>query len=67
MSDVLKMELETFKKLLPQLAADQGKHALIHEDKLVGVYESYADALKIGYEKFGVHPFLVKRISATNS
>ncbi|MCW5621003.1 MAG: hypothetical protein KIS79_07860 [Burkholderiales bacterium] len=61
----LELELKTYQSLLPTLIGkDDGKFALIKGEELVGVYDSYPDALKIGYEKFGVEPFLVKKISA---
>ena len=62
----LETELKTYKKLLPELLSDQGKFALIHGEELSGVYETYDDALQIGYEKFGISSsFLVKKILAT--
>lgn len=63
----LDTELATYKRLLPTLLADQGKFAVIFDSKLIGTYTSYDDALKIGYEKCGIQPFLVKRISAEES
>ena len=62
--DPLEKELEVYKKLLPTLVADEGKFALIGDGDLVGVYGTYEDALSIGYEKFGMKSFLVKKISA---
>lgn len=63
-ADPLAKEIETYRNLLPSIAKEEGKFALIHEDVLVGVYEGYQDALSIGYQRFGVTPFLVKKISA---
>jgi hypothetical protein len=62
--DRLQRELATFEarkaSLLP--AAD-GKFVLIHGDDL-SVWETYEDALRAGYEKYGVDtPFLVKQVS----
>jgi hypothetical protein len=59
----LAKELAKFQELLPTLKGDEGKYALISGDTYLGAFESYADALKIGYEKFGLNPFLVKRIA----
>lgn len=64
---VLDKELETYKKLLPTFIKDQGKFVVIHEEKLIGIYESYEDALKIAYKECGLKPFLVKRISYEES
>ncbi len=61
----LERELATYKSKLNSLLSEEGKYVLISGDTVIGTYESYADALKIGYDKFGVTPFLVKKISAT--
>lgn len=66
MTTDLKQEVETYNKLLPELLNEQGKFALIHDSELAGAYETYDDALKIGYDKFGTSSsFLVKKILAT--
>lgn len=62
--NALMKETETYKKLLPELLINQGKFVVIHGDKLIGAYDSYEDALKIGYKECGIVPFLVKKISA---
>jgi len=60
----LEKEIETYNRELPGLLAQQGKFVVIHEDKVIGVFVSYEDALKLGYEKCGLNPFLVKKIQA---
>lgn len=60
----LERELQTYKRKLAELAPQEGRYVLIHEDEVVGVYTSYEDALKEGYDKFGLTPFLVKKIQA---
>jgi hypothetical protein len=61
----LAAELETYEKHLAELLAEGlGKYVLIHGAELLGVWDTYEDALKVGYEKCGVAtPFLVKQIS----
>ncbi|MCL2640202.1 MAG: hypothetical protein FWD53_05095 [Phycisphaerales bacterium] len=60
----LEKELEAYKQQLPALvAAHPGKFALIKGDRVVGVLDSYADALREGYQKFGLESFLVKQIN----
>lgn len=59
----LETEISTYEKLLPTLLAEQGKFALIFDGELLGTFASYEDALRIGYERCGIKPFLVKRIS----
>jgi hypothetical protein len=60
----LEQELATYHAKLPELKADEGKFVLIHGTQVAGVFTSYEDAIKIGYEKFGLQPFLVKQIQA---
>lgn len=58
----LEKELETYKAKLPELKEHQGKYVLIHGDEVVGTYTSYEDAIKEGYTRFKLDPFLVKQI-----
>lgn len=60
----LEKELETYKKKLSELEASEGKFVLIHGDEVVGIFAAYEDALREGYEKFNLTPFLVKKIQA---
>jgi hypothetical protein len=61
----LETEIETYRTHLQELLPHEGKFVLIHGLEVIGVYGTYEDALKIGYEKFGLNPFMVKRIQAT--
>jgi hypothetical protein len=67
MSDRLSTELETFNRLRSQLMKDEGKFAVIKGDKLVGVFDSYSDALAEGYKVAKLDPFLVKKISGVET
>ncbi len=60
----LEKELETYKKKLPELKTLEGKFVLIHDEQVVDTFSSYEDAIKEGYSKFKLEPFLVKRISS---
>jgi hypothetical protein len=60
----LETELQTYKAKLPELLQDEGKFALIRGTQVVDVYGTYEDAIKAGYERFKLEPFLVKQISA---
>lgn len=64
MAEALKTELETYEANKPQLLADEGKFVLIHGRNVLGVFSAYEDALRAGYEKCKLEPFLVKRIQA---
>jgi hypothetical protein len=59
----LEKELATYQAKLPELKQQhEGKFVLIHGDEVVDTYSSYDDALKEGYRRFGLEPFLVKQI-----
>jgi hypothetical protein len=60
----LEKELETYKNKLPELKAHEGKFVLIQGEHVVDTFTSYEDALKEGYKRFGIKPFLVKQILA---
>lgn len=60
--EVLEREIRTYKAKLPELLQYEGKFVLIHGDDVVDFFASYEDALKQGYDKFGLEPFLVKQV-----
>jgi hypothetical protein len=60
----LEKELETYQRKLPDLSAAEGKFVLIHGDDVIDTFGDYEDALKEGYARFGLEPFLVKQIHA---
>lgn len=63
-ADPLERETATFNAKLPELVGNSlGKFVLIKGDAIVGVYDTYADALKIGYERFKLEPFMVKQVA----
>lgn len=58
----LEQELDTYKSKLPEWTEHEGKFVLIRRADVVDFYSSY-DAIKVGYAKFGLEPFLVKQVS----
>jgi hypothetical protein len=60
----LEKEMETYQRVFAELQAHQGKYALIHDSEVVDIFGTYEDALKEGYDQFGLEPFLVKQIRA---
>ena len=58
----LERELATYQANLMELAADEGKFVVIRGEEIAGVLDTYEDALEMGYEKFGLGPFLVRQI-----
>lgn len=61
----LQREIATYNKELPKLMAKAGKFVLIKGEDVIAMYDSYEDALSVGYDRFGLEPFLVKRIGPT--
>ncbi len=64
MAHTLEKELQTYKDNLSEFKDKEGKFVLIHGEKVVAFYGTYEDAVKAGYEKFGLKPFLVRQIHA---
>lgn len=60
----LEKELATYTRKLPELKDSEGKFVLIQGDQLVDTFTSYEDAIKEGYARFKLEPFLVKQIQA---
>ncbi len=60
----LEKELATYQSKLQELLAHEGKYVLIHGDEVAGFWDTYEDALQVGYQRFQLAPFLVKRIQA---
>jgi hypothetical protein len=63
----LQSELEIYEREKERLiaAGDQGKFAVIGDGALAGVFDTYEDALKVGYNRFGLETrFLVKKVEA---
>lgn len=58
----LDTEITTYNAQLPSLMEHQGKFVVIKGDNVIGIYDTYGDALKQGYEKLGLENFLVKCI-----
>ena len=63
--ETLARELETFERHRERLLKEAaGKFALVHGDELAGVWPVNEDALRKGYERYKLNPFLVKRIES---
>lgn len=63
-TEPLKYELDRYERELATLLAQaEGRYVVIHKDDPVEIVDTYDDALKVGYEKFSLEPFLVRQIS----
>jgi hypothetical protein len=57
-------ETETYRRLLPELLAHEGKFVVIYGDELAGVWDTWEDACGEGYARYHRAPFMVKEICA---
>lgn len=63
MEKLLDTELKTYEHNREHLlGTSEGKFALIHGNRVVGIYDSKMDAITAGYQQFGNVPFLVKQL-----
>lgn len=60
----LEKELQTYHRELSTLLQHEGKYVLIKVENVIDCFDSYEDAIKAGYARFGLDPFLVKKIQA---
>ncbi|MHB8257717.1 MAG: hypothetical protein ACYDHY_15050 [Acidiferrobacterales bacterium] len=59
----LQYELDRYNAELQTLLEHEGRFAVIKGDNAIDIFDTYDDALKAGYEKYGLEPFLVQKIS----
>jgi hypothetical protein len=60
----LEEELATYRAKLPEMKEHEGKFVLVHGNEIVDFFAAYEDAVKAGYQRFQLQPFLVKQINA---
>ena len=63
MAKELDVELAVYQRNLKEWENREGEYVLIKGEEMCGFFSSYDDALKTGYEKFGLESFLVKQIN----
>jgi hypothetical protein len=60
----LERELAFFNSKLSELKAEhEGKFVLVHGEDIIDFFSSYDDAIKAGYARFPLEPFLVKQVA----
>ena len=65
MPEILEPERRTYDLArLDLLEKFAGKFVLVHGDKVVDVFETEMDAVKAGYTRFGLSPFMVRQVQA---
>ena len=58
----LETELATYQAKLPEMKDKEGKFVLIHGAEVVDFFTAYDDAIRAGYDRFKLDPFLVKQV-----
>jgi hypothetical protein len=59
-------ERATYFDRLPELVREhEGRFVLIKGHNVVGVFSDHSTALREGYRRFGIVPFLVRQVAAT--
>jgi hypothetical protein len=67
MSDSLAAELQFYEeKRAEWVPRHEGKFALVKDRKSLGFFDNAEAACIAGWERFGDHPFLVKRVQAVD-
>lgn len=60
----LEKEIEAFMEQLPlMLEEHEGKYVAFNGNNHSGFWNSYESVLQEGYEKFGLAPFLIRKVS----
>lgn len=59
----LEQEIATFQENLEEWSEWAGQYVLIKDKEVCGFFSSYDDAVRRGYEKFGLEAFLVKQVN----
>ena len=62
MANELTEEIATYKASLSGWIDQEGKFVLIHKTDVGGFFDTYEEALRTGYERFGLVPFMVKQV-----
>ena len=65
---LLSEELETYNKHKVELLKESaGKYVLIKGKEIINILDTQNDAIRVGIDKFGNTPFLVKKIEEVES
>jgi hypothetical protein len=57
-------DIKAYEKLLPTLEGNVGNWVLIHQEKLVNIFDTSEEAAAEAVRRFGRGPFLIRQIGA---
>jgi hypothetical protein len=64
--EALAGDIATYRAHLAEMAKDhEGQYVLIRESQIIGYFRNRSRAIREGYRRFGIVPFLVKEVTAT--
>lgn len=62
---VLSREIAAYEGMRDWLETDYfGKWVVVHDEELVGTYETFSDAADVAVRRFGRGPYLIRRVGA---
>jgi len=60
---VFELEIATYNREKARLFVEgEGKYVVIYNGEILGIWDTYEDAIQDGYSRCGLTPFLVKQI-----
>lgn len=60
--------IRTYQDRFDSLLPYEGQYVLLHgDDEVDGYWDTYEEALRVGYQRFGLKPFFVKKIEREES
>jgi hypothetical protein len=64
--DLLAAELDTYHRELGRLLAEghAGRWVVVKGNEVVSTWDTFDDAIQVGYDRFGQTPFLVQQVLA---
>ena len=64
--EALADDLATYRAHLAEMAKEhEGEYVLIREGEIIGFFPDSSSAVREGYRRFGIVPFLAKEVTAT--
>lgn len=61
----LKIEIAAYERMRDDLELEHfGKWVVVHDEKLVGTYETFEKAAETAVERFGRGPYLIRQVGA---
>jgi hypothetical protein len=65
--EALAGDLATYRACRSEMVKEQeGQYVLIREGAIIGFFRTRSKAIREGYRRFGIVPFLVKEVTATD-